>query len=142
MFERYTDNARRMIFRARAEAQVRASLWIEPEHLLLAILLENPDGVAGFFPNKHEVEGLLRGVREALPPPSQPLTPSDLPLSHPCKRVLAYGAEESQRAAHRHIGIEHNVLGLLREPSLASRILEKHGVTLQSGREYVRSLAG
>lgn len=138
MFERYTESARRTIFLARAEAQVRASQWIEPEHLLLAIALESPGVFAGFFSNRQEVEAVLRDLQEALPRPSVPAAASDMPLSHPCKRVLAYGAEESQRAGHRHIGVEHNLLGLLREPSLAERILQKHGITLESARAHVR----
>src|SRR2546427_10121759 len=34
-------------------------------------------------------------------------TSVDLPLSHECKRVLAYGAEEAERLNHKHIGTEH-----------------------------------
>jgi ATP-dependent Clp protease ATP-binding subunit ClpC len=36
----------------------------------------------------------------------------DLPLSHECKRVLAYGAEECERLNHQHIGTDHLLLGL------------------------------
>ena len=39
-------------------------------------------------------------------------TSVDLPLSHECKRVLAYGAEEAERLNHKHIGTEHLLLGL------------------------------
>lgn len=139
MFERYTESARRTIFRARAEAQVRASQWIEPEHLLLAIVLESPFVCAGFFSNQQAVEAVRGELQEALATPSVPEAPIDIPLSHPSKRVLAYGAEESQRAGHRHIGVEHNLLSFLREPSLAERILQKHGLTLVAGRAHVRS---
>ena len=47
-----------------------------------------------------------------------------MPLSHALKRVLAFGAEEAERMNHSHIGTEHLLLGLLREPTIASRILE------------------
>ena len=39
-------------------------------------------------------------------------TSVDLPLSHECKRVLAYAAEEAERLSHKHIGTEHLLLGL------------------------------
>ena len=38
---------------------------------------------------------------------------------------------------HRHIGTEHHLLGLLREPSLAARILESRGVTLEGARQEI-----
>ena len=43
----------------------------------------------------------------------------DVPLSHECKRVLAYGAEEAERLNHKQIGTEHLLLGLLREGSVS-----------------------
>ena len=44
MFERYTEEARRVIFFARYEASVFGSPYVEPEHLLLALLRENACG--------------------------------------------------------------------------------------------------
>jgi hypothetical protein len=43
------------------------------------------------------------------------LLSADLPLNNESKRVLAFGAEQAQRVAYRHIGTEHLLLGLLRE---------------------------
>ena len=63
----------------------------------------------------------------------------DLPLSHACKRVLAYGAEESERLKHKHIGTDHLLLGLLREEEcFAAQLLRKQGLTLDSVREQVQ----
>jgi ATP-dependent Clp protease ATP-binding subunit ClpC len=42
MFEKYSDQARRVLFFARHEASVLASREIEPHHLLLGVLKE-PD---------------------------------------------------------------------------------------------------
>src|ERR1019366_1446849 len=50
-------------------------------------------------------------------------------LSHECKRVLAYGAEEAERLNHKHIGTEHLLLGLLREEKcFAAEILHERGL--------------
>ena len=60
----------------------------------------------------------------------------DLPLSHECKRVLAYGAEEAERLNHKHIGTEHLLLGLLREEKcFAAEILHERGLRLSTIRE-------
>ncbi len=38
---------------------------------------------------------------------------------------------------HSHIGTEHLLLGLLREPTIASRILESRGITLEGARQEI-----
>ncbi|HEY4084357.1 MAG TPA: ATP-dependent Clp protease ATP-binding subunit, partial [Bryobacteraceae bacterium] len=66
-------------------------------------------------------------------------TSVDLPLSHECKRVLAYGAEEAERLNHKHIGTEHLLLGLLREEKcFAAEILHERGLRLSSIREELQ----
>jgi hypothetical protein len=63
----------------------------------------------------------------------------DLPLSHECKRVLAYGAEESDRLNHKHIGTDHLLLGLLREEAcFAAQMLRERGLILDLVQEQVR----
>jgi ATP-dependent Clp protease ATP-binding subunit ClpA len=63
-------------------------------------------------------------------------TSDDLPLSHECKRVLAYGAEEAEQLSHKHIGTEHLLLGLLREEKcFAAEILHERGLRLSTIRE-------
>ena len=63
-------------------------------------------------------------------------TSFDLPLSHECKRVLAYAAEEAERLKQEHIGIEYILLGLLREEkSFAATILGEQGLELAGVRK-------
>jgi len=59
-------------------------------------------------------------------------------LSHECKHVLAYGAEEAERLNHKHIGTEHLLLGLLREEKcFAAEILHERGLRLNQVREEI-----
>jgi hypothetical protein len=72
----------------------------------------------------------------------QPKLPTsvDLPLSNESKRVLAYSAEEAERLRDRHIGVEHMLLGLLRESrTFACKLLEKNGLELNAIREHLKS---
>jgi hypothetical protein len=63
-----------------------------------------------------------------------------MPLSHECKRVLAYGAEEGERLHHEHLGTEHLLLGLLREEKcFAAAILHERGLQLALARDIVAS---
>jgi hypothetical protein len=67
----------------------------------------------------------------------------DLPLSHECRRVLSYAADESEKLGHKFIGTGHLVLGLLRvENSKAAVFLEKNGIRPNLYREVVRAMTG
>jgi hypothetical protein len=128
MFERYTEEARRTVFYARYEAAAAGSPYIESEHMLLALLRAHS-------PLAAKIPSNLEAVRkELIPAPApRPSTSVDLPLSNAMKRVLAYAAEDAERLRHRHVGAEHLVLGLLREPeSAAARFLAKHGLDRES----------
>lgn len=127
MFERYTEQARRVVFFAYYEANHYCSPFIETEHLLLGILREYPELTKLLPPGAPEA---IRNQIDARTPPRHKIpTSADLPLSNESKCVLAYGAEEAERLAHRHIGAEHLLLGLLREERcFAAEILYQQGL--------------
>ena len=139
MFERYTEQARRTIFLARYEASQFGSSYIETEHLLLG-LLSNDKALANRFLRSHAaVESIRKQIEGYTAPGPKVSTSVDLPLSHDCKRVLAYVAEEAKRLNHKHIGTEHLLLGLLREERcFAAQLLGEQGLTLDSVREQVQ----
>src|SRR4030081_2120094 len=136
MFERYTEKARRVIFFARYEASQFGSPYIETEHLLLGLLREDK-ALANRFLRSHAAIDSIRKQIEAHTTIREKVSTSvDLPLSHECKRVLAYGAEEAERLNHKHIGTEHLLLGLLREEKcFAAEILHERGLRLSTIRE-------
>lgn len=146
MFERYTEKARRVIFFARYEASQFGSPYIETEHLLLGLLREDHavarrvlasgSTVRKFISSEASIEAIRRKISARGMLGEKSPTSVDLPLSNESKRVLAYGAEEAERLAHRHIGTEHLLLGLLREKrSFAAQLLNEEGVTLEQARE-------
>src|ERR1700720_3928824 len=108
MFERCTEKARRVIFFARYEASQFGSPYIETEHLLLGLLREDKALANRFLRSHAAVESIRKQIEEHTAPPGEKMSTSvDLPLSHECKRVLAYGAEEAKRLKHEHIGTAH-----------------------------------
>jgi len=140
MFERYTEKARRTIFFARYEASQFGSPFIETEHFLLGLLREDKALTRRFLQSGASVESIRKQIEEATTLREKTTTSVDLPLSNECKRVLAYAAEEAERLAHKHIGTEHLLLGLLREEGcFAAAILKERGVKLDDLRgELVR----
>src|ERR1700678_225455 len=138
MFERYTEKARRVIFFARYEASQFGSPYIETEHLLLGLLREDKALANRFLRSHAAIESIRKQIEAHTTIREKVSTSVDLPLSHECKRVLAYGAEEAQRLDHKHIGTEHLLLGLLREKKcFAAQLLGEQGLTLDSVREQV-----
>src|SRR5260370_19994704 len=136
MFERYTEKARRVIFFARYEASQFGSPYIETEHLLLGLLREDKALANRFLRSHAAIESIRKQIEAHTTIREKVSTSVDLPLSHECKRVLAYGAEEAGRLNHKHIGTEHLLLGLLREEKcFAANILHDRGLRLTQVRE-------
>jgi hypothetical protein len=141
MFERFTEKARRVVFFARYEASQYGSPYIETEHLLLGLLREDHPFVSKVLgsegnPPEPSIESMKRKISQRGMLGRKLPTSVDLPLSNESKRVLAYAAEEAEGLAHKHIGTEHLLLGLLREKkSFAAQLLNEEGVALEPMRE-------
>jgi ATP-dependent Clp protease ATP-binding subunit ClpC len=147
MFERYTDNARRVIFLARYEVSERGSSSIEPEHLLLGLFREDKALIAGFLPANVSTEMIRQQVEACLTKGDWIPTAVEIPLSRMSKRVLEYAKEESENLKHGQVGTEHLLLGLLRfqsssfrdKESIAERILRENGLELAEVRQRIKS---
>jgi hypothetical protein len=140
MFERYSEKARRSIFFARYEASQSGNDYIESEHLLLGILREERSLSALLrIPSAEE---LRRKIETRMGPPRKKISVSvDLPLSHECKRALAYGAEDAETLGHKTIEAWHLVLGLLRsQESGAAELLGENGMDHAAFLEIVRKM--
>lgn len=121
MFEKYTEGARGALFFARWEAGQAGASEIEPEHLLLGLMRQTIlfGGAAG----------AIRGeIAQNLPHDIKPVASVDMPVANSLKRALAYAAEESEKANHRHLGVEHLLVGLLRESEPIAALLRKYGI--------------
>jgi ATP-dependent Clp protease ATP-binding subunit ClpC len=130
MFERFTETARKVVFIAKNEAHQFGSENVESEHLLLGILRTEYPLALRLLKRPEKIASIRQQIETQFPPRAKVSTPADLPLSHQCKRVLAYGAEEAERLNHKQIAAEHLLLGLLREEaSVASKILVKAGLS-------------
>jgi len=130
-FEAYSARARRAIFFARYEAMQFGAAQIESEHLLLGLMREGGEFLELFFGSK-EGAATVRGEVEANSDvASKGDAKAELPLSNQCKRALAYGAEEAERLGKEQIGVEHLLLGLLREIGcFASQMMLERGADL------------
>jgi hypothetical protein len=112
MFERYTENARRAIFFARAEALARASSEIETKDLLLGLTYKHYEDVSPF--------AMLRSRRDELriligvPPFGKMPEAKDIPLARESKIALAYAAQEVNADKQFSLEPHHLLRGIVR----------------------------
>jgi len=125
-FTRFTRDAREVVARAQAEAADLGHGRAGTEHLLLA-LLHGPDSDLAVRALRGSGIG-LRAVRAEVlrhVGTGDPLPRGGSPHFTPrAKKILELSLREALALKHDHIGPEHILLGLLREPSgLAVRVL-------------------
>ncbi len=107
--------------------------------MLLGLLREDKALANRFLRSHAAIESIRKQIEAHTTIREKVSTSVDLPLSHECKRVLAYGAEEAERLNHKHIGTEHLLLGLLREEKcFAAEILHERGLRLSQVREEIQ----
>jgi ATP-dependent Clp protease ATP-binding subunit ClpA len=140
VFERYTEDARRAIYFAHAEAALREAPAISAAHLLL-----------GLSWDEHSMSNTLAELKDRLPElcsqmgtPFRPcssvrLSPNpQLPLDRDSKITLAYAVKEADFEWCEAIDTDHLLRGLLRFSNVASVALNSVGVNLDAVRSGVR----
>jgi ATP-dependent Clp protease ATP-binding subunit ClpA len=141
MFERFTDEARRVVVLAQEEARMLNHNYIGTEHILLG-LIDEGEGVAA---KALESLGIrLDAVRqqvEEIIGQGQQAPSGHIPFTPRAKKVLELSLRESLQLGHGYIGTEHILLGLLREgDGVAAQVLVKLGADLNRVRQQVIEL--
>jgi ATP-dependent Clp protease ATP-binding subunit ClpC len=142
MFERFTDDARRVVVHAQEEARSLHHSYIGTEHILLG-LLRGDDG-----PASRTLSGLdvsLTAVREDVESMiGRGASPSTghVPFTPRAKRVLELALRESTKLGQGQIGPEHILLGLVRQgEGVGVEILDKHAALIHVRPTLVEKLA-
>ena len=142
MFERFTDQARRVLLLAQEEARLAGHNYLGTEHILLGLIHEG-EGVAAKVLESLGVslEAAREKVEESVGPRSPPTGPP--PVSPRAKKVLELSLRESLGLGHNYIGTEHLLLGLVREgENTGAQILASLGVDFaQVRRRVIESLS-
>jgi len=133
MFERFTDQARRVVVQAQEEARLLGHNYIGTEHILLGLLSEH-EGPAAQVLSSLGVSLDLDAAREQVVEIAGAGTGQQsghVPFTPRTKKVLELSLREAQRLGDDHIGTEHILLGLVREgEGVGAQILERQGASL------------
>jgi ATP-dependent Clp protease ATP-binding subunit ClpC len=127
---------------AEQEARRRGAAAVEPEHVLLGLVLEE-GGVAGYALRSLGVsaERVELALSVAGPPPIGESPP--LPWSEDTQRAVARAHEERVPLKHSYVGTEHLVLGVvLSGGRVVEGILADTGVVPEAARREVYDILG
>jgi ATP-dependent Clp protease ATP-binding subunit ClpA len=147
-YESFSARARRTIFLAHSQALTEEVREITPEHILSALLKEDPNLFALLLPDQtnsvSEIERLLAASGAGTTKKSAGVKPV---LSRDSKEVVFRASEERRRLGHKSVGTQHLLMALLvtqwrrprwfrtrvqRNDSVAKIILEKCGLSAGS----------
>jgi RNA polymerase sigma factor (sigma-70 family) len=141
LWTQFTERARRVVFFAQEEAARLGESFVGTEHLLLGIT-SVPDSVGALLlvrfgiPLDRVRDEVLKQV--TLGPGRQG---QDMQLAPGGKASIDLAYEESQRLNNNYIGVEHLLLGLLREgEGLAAQVLTQIGADLETTRAEIRRM--
>src|SRR5579859_6056702 len=142
-FDRFTERARKVLTLAQEEAQRFNHNYIGTEHLLLGLVREG-DGVAAKVLSNLGVElTKVRSSIEFIVGRGDRVVHGEIGLTPRAKKVIELAVDEARRLNHQYIGIEHLLLGLVREgEGIAVGALESLGVNLEKVRtQTIRMLS-
>ena len=140
----FTDEIRHTLQQAREEAATLRHGELAPEHLLLGIVRQPGSTCSALFRELGaDPETLYRQTASVTTSPEEPeSTGPDLPYTPSAKKAIELAMSEARSLNHDYVGVEHLVLGLLREGSSpAATVLAGTGLTLSAAREALRRLA-
>lgn len=141
----FTNECRQALVSARRESNRLGHGYVGTEHILLALLAQ-PDSLATQVLRHLDVA--IHSVRrdiEALVPrgKASPESDNEPPYTSRAKKVLELAMSEAHELGHTCVGVEHLLLGLVREEKgIAAQVLRHRGVTLSDLRMAVLGNAG
>ena len=135
-FDKFTDDARRVLTNAQEEARRLNHNHIDTEHFLLGLLLF-PDCVGAAVLRRFDVDfdrcrdSVLFIIGRGVRPPR-----GGIGFTRGAKKVIELAVDEAHLMRHNYIGTEHLLLGLVSEGSgIAAGVLLNHYCTLDAVRQ-------
>ena len=141
MFERFTDQARRVVVVAQEESRKLGHDYIGTEHILLGILGAGESvAVQALASLGVSLEAARQQVEEIVGRGSHQAS-GHIPFTPRAKKVLELSLREAIQLGHNYIGTEHILLGLIREgEGVAAQVLTRLGADLNRTRQQVIQL--
>jgi hypothetical protein len=141
LWQLFTERARRVTFIAQEEAAQLGEIYVGTEHLLLG-LTRVPDSVGAQILVRLGIslESVENETRQQVTRGTANLG-QIMQLAPKAMKVIDLACEEARLLNNNYIGVEHLLLGLIREgEGLAAKVLVKLGADLERTRREVQSM--
>ena len=134
-FEKFSEEARRVLSLAQEEAQRFNHNYIGTEHVLLGVVRESDGSAAKVLAGLGVELNKVRSAVEFIIGRGERSVGGEIGLTPRAKKVIELAVDEARRLSHNYIGTEHLLIGLMREgEGVAAGVLESLGVTLDKVR--------
>jgi ATP-dependent Clp protease ATP-binding subunit ClpA len=131
----FTAQLLRVLSRSQEVAQHFQHNYIGTEHLLLAIVHESKGVAAEVLGNLEIDTNEVRETIEAIIDKGDRILLDEIGFTPRSKKVIELAKDEAQSMKHHYVGIEHLLLGIVREgEGIAAGVLERMGVTMEKVR--------
>ena len=142
MFERFTEQSRRVVVLAQEEARMLRHNHIGSEHLLLGLLHEQGGTAAGVLAATGITLEAARAQVEELAGPGEKSPSGHIPFTQRAKKILELSLREALEQKKSYIGTEHILLALMHDADgMGARVLERLGGSLSALRQRVLEAA-
>src|SRR5207244_7267465 len=143
-FEKFTTKLQEALAEAQSPALGRDHQYIEPQHLLLALLEQEDGGVAGLISKAGGNPQLLRkSLAQAVEKlPKVEGTPGEVHLSRDLSQLLNVTDKEAQKRGDQYIASELFLLAAAGDKGEAGRLLKDAGVSRKSLEKAIEEIRG
>src|SRR5216110_2676830 len=143
-FEKFTTKLQEALAEAQSNALGQDRQYIEPQHLLLALLSQEDGGVAGLI---SKAGGNPNALKKALSDsiarlPKVEGTPGEVMLSRDLAQLLNVADKEAQKRGDQYIASELFLLAAAADKGETERILKSAGVAKQSLEKAIEQVRG
>lgn len=137
----FTDAARRLLADARTESDRLRHEYVGTEHIALA-LARQADAAAPLTRLGIDRERVRALIEERLAPGQAAPRPGRArPYTSRTLQALAFAAASAREAGHAEVGVEHLLVGLLRErKNFGAQVLQQCGLTVDEAVADVQRL--
>jgi hypothetical protein len=138
MFERFTEQARRVVVAAQEEARMLGHNHIGSEHLLLGLLHEQEGVAAQVLAESGVTVEAARAQVAELAGPGDKSPSGHIPFTQRAKKILELSLREALEQQKSYIGSEHILLALMHDSDgLGAQVLQRLGGSLSALRQRV-----
>jgi excisionase family DNA binding protein len=134
-WDKFTEQAKRVLHRAQEQAQRFHHHYVGTEHVLLGLLAGGEDIAHAVLRRVGVEPDQVRQQVEAIMTPGERLGRGEIGLTPQVKMVVALAFDEAQRLGHRSVGTEHLLIAFIRlDEGVAADVLKRLGVDLEQVR--------